>query len=122
MGALDKLGNLLCDCGLAVADEDFQIAKGYWTHTHQDVIRWEGGFRMAGASLSDPAIVIDSWDSVSECAKHGFWLVKGGAAYGDYQAVAKKPGTTEPNDVVTIEDFKRQHSSGLPTKGCNTGI
>ena len=108
MIALSKLGNLLCDYGLAVADDDFSVAKGYWTHKHQDVIRWEGSFRMGGAFLSGPSIIIDSWDSVSECARYGFWLVEGGAAYGAYQAIAKKPGVAAPKDVVSIEEFKKK--------------
>ena len=109
MKALDKLSSMLCDYGLSVADEDFTIAKGYWTHNHQDVIRWEGAFRMVGAYLDSPPIIIDSWDKVSECARHGFWLVKGGAAYGQYQAIAKRPELQAPSRVVTIEEFKTQN-------------
>ena len=104
--ALDKLGNMLCDYGLAVADEDFHIARGYWAHKHQDCIRWEGSFRMAGARMSDPVIEIDSWDSIADCAK-GFWLVKGGAAYGKYQAIAKRKGMTPPENIITPEEFKK---------------
>ena len=105
--SLDKLEAMLCDYGFSVADEDFTIAKGYWTHKHQDCIRWEGNFRMAGAFLTDQAIIIDSWDTIADCAKFGFWLVKGGAAYGQYQAIAKRKGMTPPEGIITPEEFKK---------------
>ena len=109
MKALDKLSSMLCDYDLSVIDEDFTIATGYWTHKHQDCIRWEGAFRMVGAYLDSLPIIIDSWDKVSECARHGFWLVKGGAAYGQWQAIAKRPGLQAPSGMVSVEEFKVQN-------------
>lgn len=106
MKALDRLSNMLCDYGLAVADGDFTVARGYWAHAHQDVVRWEAALRPVGARTDSHPIIIDSWDSISDCARHGFWLVSGGAAYGNLQAVAKRPFVDEPKGVVTVEEFK----------------
>ena len=110
--ALDKLTVRLLDYGLSIADEDFQIAKGYWTHNHQDCIRWELNAHMAGAFLDEPTIGIDSWDTIGECAKYGFYLTRGSEAYGQYTAHAKFHGATppDPKDVVTVEQFKEKHA------------
>ena len=111
MKTLDRLGNRLCDYGLAVADEDFKIAKGFWAR--QDVVRWEGSFPIAGRSWldksSDSKVTIDSYDTAGKCAKYGFWLTEGGAAYGQYEAIAKIPGMNIPKDIITEEEFKRRH-------------
>lgn len=103
--SLDKLGDMLCDYGLAVSSKDFSVARGHCARL--DVVRWYGTFGMAGAPAYEPKIEIDSWDKASDCAKYGFWLVRGGAAYGKYQAIAKSKGLPPPDDVVTVEEFKR---------------
>ena len=108
--------------GLAANPEDFQISKGYWAHAHQDCLAWEFSGRMVGSSRSEEPIGIDSWDSISKCAKYGFWLLKGSDGYGQYTAYAKLPGrycpgTKKPifkgepdSECLSEEEFKLKHA------------
>lgn len=113
--AQDKLTERLCDYGLAIADYDFEIARGYWTHKHQDCISWELSAQMSAKDVMDcpsgPRIGIDSWDSISDCARYGFWLTPGSLGYGQYTAISKNPGRKPPQDcdIITPEQFKAKH-------------
>jgi hypothetical protein len=50
----------------------FYPARGYWTHTHQDVMGFTGSYRFSDNSSA--LFSIGSWDNMTDCIRYGFLL------------------------------------------------
>jgi hypothetical protein len=66
---LPKLSELL---GQKIEPSDLRLhpAKGYWTHTHQDVMGWQGWIKISGQLVRS----IGSWNNMSDCVRYGFMI------------------------------------------------
>lgn len=55
--------------GTKVAPADFNLypAKGYWTHTHQDVMAWTGDVK-----VNDYPYTLGSWENMGDCLRFGY--------------------------------------------------
>lgn len=66
-----KLAPLLSELtGQAIDPDDFTIipARGYWTHTHQDVMSFNGHVRPKGGGM----YMLGSWNNMTDCLRYGF--------------------------------------------------
>ena len=63
----ERLLSRLSDMGIRLAfNEDVRVPRGYWSHAHQDCMRWEARVMIPGR---ETPVSIGSWDSVAECVR-----------------------------------------------------
>jgi hypothetical protein len=63
-----KVSDMLETLGYRV--EFFMLARGYWSHAHQDVMRWEAYARDAQGHQWH----IGCWETMTKCIKYGIEL------------------------------------------------
>ena len=69
-----------------VHPQDFILARGHWTHKHQDVMRWHLQINLGGYASS-----AGSWETMTECVRNGFDIEKDDASnYADFMVNARK--------------------------------
>lgn len=57
-------------------------AEGYWrTSIYADVYRWEGQGEMLLSDGSWSTISVDSWDTMTDCVRHGCTVSKDGVSF-----------------------------------------
>lgn len=77
MTPTDKLHQMICDFGYTIAN--WIPARGYWTHRHQDVARWQCYvWRKDQHFITDQKTEIICWHTVKECVKCGIKLIETG--------------------------------------------
>ncbi len=65
----------------------FAIAQGFYrTNTHSDTYRWTAFTTIPGLSVGP---MIDSYDTMTDSAKHGIILMKDGRRASTYEATAR---------------------------------
>jgi hypothetical protein len=68
--AIDRVKEMLRE-DLGIEADHVWSNKGYWSHAHQDVMRWEfTGYTFEGVTTTG-----GSYDSMTTCAKTGMKLV-----------------------------------------------
>ena len=92
--AAKKVADMLMDYGFSVDETEFSVVRGGESHAKQDCVeRWS-----ICVDKKDPETFkreefeISSSFTLTECAKHGFWLTpnsRNSELYGDYEAVCK---------------------------------
>lgn len=69
------------------------LAQGYWSHRHQDVMRWTAqGIakeRNAWGVRAGETVMFGSWDAVKDCARHGIDFYPDDV-YGSFDVYAKE--------------------------------
>jgi hypothetical protein len=64
-----RLARRLLEIGIVVDPSSFRAAVGYWRTDHRaDCYRWEAWATIEGDPMPRP---IGSYDTMTECAKHG---------------------------------------------------
>lgn len=65
------LANRLRDLGIVCDPDTIDVPRGYWSHAHQDVMRWTVYVTLPHRPEE---VQLGSWDSIARCARRDVHL------------------------------------------------
>ena len=94
-----RLCDLLLDAfpegELGLSPEDIIPERGYWTHRHQDVQRWQA----YGDDRRGHSVYMSSWNTMTECVRRGIRVFKSKDGVSIYDVYSKLAATSAEGQI-----------------------